>query len=74
MNQKGGAKGMRLNVAKVAAVLKERDMRQKDLVHRTGISRNTISAVCNRKSCSEDTARKIAEALDVTMDELVEAK
>lgn len=65
---------MRLNVAKVAAVLKKRDMRQKDLVHRTGISRNTISAVCNRKSCSEDTARKIAAALDVTMDELVEAK
>lgn len=65
---------MRLDVVKMAAVMKERDLRQKDLVHKTGISRNTVSAVCNRKSCSEDTARKIAEALDVTMDELVEAK
>lgn len=65
---------MRLNVAKVAAVLKEKDLRQKDLSSRTGISRNTISAVCNRKPCSEDTARKIAAALDVTMDDLVEAK
>ena len=73
MNQKGGVK-MRLDVVKMAAVMKERDLRQKDLVHKTGISRNTVSAVCNRKSCSEDTARKIAEALDVTMDELVEAK
>ena len=62
---------MRLDVVKMAAVMKERDLRQKDLVHKTGISRNTISAVLNRKSCSEDTAQKIAEALGLKIEELV---
>ena len=65
---------MRLDAVKMVAAMKERNLRQKDLIYRTGISRNTISAVCNRKSCSEDTARKIAEALGVTVDDLIERK
>lgn len=63
---------MRLNVVKLAAVMKEKDLRQKDIVHRTGISRNTVSAICNRKSCSEETAVKIAGALGVSLGDLIE--
>ncbi len=63
---------MRLDAVKVVSALKEKDMRQKDLIHKTGISRNTISAICNRKSCSEATAQKIAEALDMDLSELKE--
>ena len=65
---------MRLNVVKLAAVMKELDLRQKDLVHRTGISRNTVSAICNRKSCSKDTAAKIAEALGIPLGDLIETE
>ena len=63
---------MRLNVVKLAAVMKEKDLRQKDIVHRTGISRNTVSAKKKKKSCSEDTAVKIAEALGIALGDLIE--
>ena len=65
---------MRIDATKVVAVMKEKDIRQKDLVFRSGLSRNTVSAICNRKSCSEDTAQKIAAALGVTVDDLIETK
>lgn len=65
---------MRLNTAGVVSLLKKRDMRQKTLSEKTGISKSTISMICNGKSCTEDTARKIAAALDVTIDELIETR
>ena len=63
---------MRLDAVKLVAALKKQNLRQKDIVYRTGISQNTISAVFNRKNCSENTAKKIAEALGVTVEELME--
>lgn len=65
---------MRLNTAGVVSLLKKRDMRQKTLSEKTGISKSTISMICNGKSCTEATARKIAAALGVTVDELIETK
>lgn len=38
----------------------------------TGVSKATLSAVRNGKSCSYDTAAKIAEALGVDVTEILE--
>ena len=36
----------------------------------TGLSRNTVNAVCNGKSCSKATAEKIAAALGIELSEI----
>ena len=56
---------MRLDMVKVVATMKEKGMRQKDITEKTGLSRNTISAICNGKSCTDDTAKKLAAAFGV---------
>lgn len=65
---------MRLNIVSVVSILKQKDMKQKVLAEKTGLTQTTISMICNGKSCSEETARKIATALGVTVDELTETK
>lgn len=62
----------RIDFRKLRAVIALRDISQGELVKKTGISRVTISGVCNGKSCSPDTARKIAEALDVELSDICE--
>lgn len=63
---------MRFNKNLLRAVITVRGMEQKDLAERSGISRATINAICNGKSCSLDTACKIAEALDVDLQDICE--
>lgn len=63
---------MRFNKNLLRAVITVRGMEQKDLAKQSGISRATINAICNGKSCSPDTARKIAEALDVDLQDICE--
>lgn len=65
---------MRISGVLIKHSLIDRGMKQKDLAEKTELNRNTISAVCSGKSCSEGTARKIAEALGVTVDDLIERK
>lgn len=65
---------MRLNAVKIVSLLKMRDMRQKTLVEESGLCQSTVSMICNGKSCSRESARKIAEALGVTVDDLIETK
>jgi putative transcriptional regulator len=62
---------MRLNRISVISLLAEKDMQRKDLAEKTGISRNTISAVCNGKSCSAATAQKISRALGVDVESII---
>ena len=40
----------------------------------SGISKATISAVRNGKSCSYDTAEKLAKALNIDLTELIESE
>lgn len=65
---------MRISGDLIKHALIDRDMRQKDLAEKAGITRATISSICGGKRCSETTARKIAEALGVTVDMLTETK
>ena len=63
---------MRLNSEKIRTLLFRLDCTQVDLAKETGISRNTITSVCNGKSCGSKTALKIAAALNVDVGELME--
>lgn len=54
---------MRIDRVAFAAALARRDINQKRLAELSGVSRVTITAVKGGKSCSEDTARKLAAVL-----------
>ena len=43
---------------------------QEDLAKKTGMSQTAISAIETRESCSIETACKLADALNVSLDEL----
>lgn len=62
---------MRIDRVKFAAALARADMTTVKLSKKTGISRGTISVVKGGKSCTEETARKIAAGLDVDVSELL---
>lgn len=61
---------MRLDAIKIRTELYKQGMTQKDLVERSGYSRSAISGVCNGRSCQIHTAKAIAKALGVTVDDL----
>ena len=63
---------MRIDRIKLKTELVKREMRQAELADVAGVSRGTLSGVANGKSCNEITARKIAKALEMPLDELKE--
>lgn len=54
---------MRIDRVAFAAALARRDINQKRLAELSGVSRVTITAVKSGKTCSEETARKLATVL-----------
>ncbi len=62
---------MELNTSKIKLLLAERGMNQVDLAARCGLSRQQISEVLSRKTCSLKTLGKIAKAVGVTAAEIV---
>lgn len=67
---------MRIRIDRVsfAAALARRDVCVKRLAELSGLSRGTITAVKNGKSCSKDTAAKLAQGLGVPVQDIVAAK
>ena len=53
----------RINRERFAVALIRRDMTQKRLAELSGVSRITITAVVGGKSCSKETADKLASVL-----------
>ena len=62
---------MLLNDVTIRTILHEKRMSQVELAEITGLGRSTVSAVCNGKSCSGDSALAIAEALKLPLDSLI---
>lgn len=54
---------MRIDREKLTIAMVRRDMTQKRLAELSGVSRMTITAVKGGKSCSADTAEKLAAVL-----------
>ena len=63
---------MRLNRVTVKTLLAQKDLKQKDIVEKTGLTRNTVSSIFCGKSCSQETAEKIAAGLGVDLVEILE--
>lgn len=63
---------MRIDRVKLAAEMVRQDVTQLKLVELTGISRATISGIQNGRSCSSRSAVKIADALNVPLETLLE--
>ncbi len=63
---------MRIDRVKFAAELVKRDLTQKAFAERAGVSRQTIGYIRAGKSCSEEVGRKIADALDIPIEKLLE--
>ena len=63
---------MRINRIKLVAELARQDMTQARLAERAGISRATVNYIKSGKSCSDEVGRKIADALKVPLENLLE--
>lgn len=63
---------MIINAMKIEATLAERGMTKKELAESSGISKQSISTVIRRGSCEPKTAGKIARALGVSVEDILE--
>lgn len=61
---------MRIDRAKFAAAVATADLKLGELAERAGVSRATITAVKCGKSCAEETAKKLAAGLGVSVSEI----
>ena len=62
---------MRINREKLAVMLVRKDITATALATIAEVSRATLSAVSGGKSCSEETANKIAQALGIPVEDLI---
>ena len=65
---------MRLNKKALVCALIDRDLNQIELARLSDVSRITISNVFCGKSCTYETGVKIANALNMKLDDLLEKK
>ncbi len=63
---------IRLKQPNFATKLFELGMTQKELADKSGVSRVTINGIYNGRTCSLESAGKIAKALGVDVRELLE--
>ena len=65
-------RGIRIDRVRFVSELKRRNMTQNRLTELSGVSRATLSSVSGGKSVSSDTAQKIADALQMPLEKLLE--
>ena len=63
---------MRLKKNMLQHIMVDRDLKLRQLQEISGVSKQTLSAVSNGKSCSFETAEKLAKALNLDLMELIE--
>lgn len=63
---------MRINRKKLVLAMMDADMNTKQVAERAKLSRATVCSVKSGKSCSEDTALRIAAALGVEVKKIIE--
>lgn len=63
---------MRIDRVKLTTELAKRDMTQKRLAELSGVSRATINYIKGGKSCSDEVGEKIAGALGIPVEKLIE--
>lgn len=63
---------MRIDRIKLVSELTRQGMTQTELAKKVGVSRVTINGIKGGRCCSEETGNKIAEALQVPIEKLLE--
>ncbi len=63
---------MKIDTVKLITTMYKKGIKTGEVVKKSGVSRSTISAVRGGKTCTLDTAVKIANALDIPVNELIE--
>lgn len=63
---------MRIDRIKLVSELARQEITQIKLAERAGISRTTINYIKSGKSCSDEVGRKIADALNIPLEQLLE--
>lgn len=63
---------MRIDRVKLVSELTKRDMTQRELAEKSGVSRITINSIKGGRSCTEETGNKIAAALGISIEKLLE--
>ena len=63
---------MRIDRIKLVTELARKDLTQKQLAERSGVSRATINYIKCGKSCTDEVGFKIAAALGIKITELLE--
>lgn len=63
---------MRINRKKLVLAMMDKDVNTIQLAELTGLSRVTISGIRCGKSCSGDTLKRVAKALKVEPEEIME--
>ena len=63
---------MNIDKRKLRHIMIDRDVGQKQLAEMGGVSRAVVNNVCCGRSCTSTTAMKIAEALNIPLEDLIE--
>ena len=63
---------MKIDTVKLITTMYKKGIKTGEVVKKSGLSRSTISDVRGGKTCTLDTAVKIANALDIPVNELIE--
>lgn len=72
VNNEMEVKKMRLDRKKLVCAMIDADMNTKQLAEKAGVARATACSIKNGKSCNYDTAEKLANALCISVTELIE--
>lgn len=65
---------VQIQQAKLRYFLFRSSLSQRELAELAGVNRNTICGICNGRSCSAETADKIACALGIPLEKLTKAR
>lgn len=63
---------MRIDRIKLKMELARREMKRSELAELAGVSKGTVTGVASGRSCNEATAHKLAKALKMPLEELIE--
>lgn len=63
---------MRINRIELVKELTRQNLTQKELAELAGVSRMTVNGIKNGRSCSDKSGIKIAQALQVPIENLLE--
>jgi len=65
---------MRIDRVKLIAEMARQDLTTLDLAETSGLSRGTITAIRSGRSCSKDSAEKLAQGLGVDVSDIIEKR